>query len=135
MVSAFHTSIDDQRIIPDTDHWEDSFYDTVQDEQSLTSEHPLITTEEPDNSYTFYTARQNAKPCDNITQAFHLSIDKTNFIRENQVDTFLLDLSDRELYGYNEPFDAFNYCTDPVIQDSQISYMFTTSTLLRVLTN
>jgi hypothetical protein len=120
MVSAFHTSIDDQRIIPDTDHWEDKFYDTVQDEQLLTSEHSLTTTEEPGNSNTFYTARQNAKPSDNITRAFLLSIDKTNFIRENQVDTFLSDLSDRELYGYNEPFDAFNYCTDPVIQDYHV---------------
>jgi hypothetical protein len=121
MVSAFHTSIDDQRVIPDTNHWEHTFYDTVQDEQSLTIDHSLTTTEEPIDSNAFYTARQNGKPRDSISRAFHLSIDQTNFV------TFLSDLSDRELFGYNEPFDAFNYCTDPVIQDSQISYMFTTS--------
>jgi hypothetical protein len=114
-VSAFHTSIDDQRIIPDTDHWEDTFYDSTQDDQLLKSE------QDSTNFDNFYTARQNTKPCDRVSRAFHLTIDKTNFIRENQVDTFLSDLSDRELYGYNEPVDSLHYSTDPVIQNSQIS--------------
>jgi hypothetical protein len=57
----------------------------------------------------FYTARQNLKPHDRLTKAFHLHIDKQHFIRSKDVDHFLTALPDRELFGYNEPFDSYEY--------------------------
>ena len=121
-ISSFHTSIHDERITTENNQWDDTFYDTNEDNTDLSS-----IDEEQSQTDHYYTARQNSKPSDKLSRAFHLRIDHTNFIRENDVDTFLSELTDKELFGYNEPFDSFSYHTDPVIRKSQISYMLTRS--------
>ena len=121
-ISAFHTSVHNERIVTDSKNWDDTFYDSVEDHDTLP-----IADQQLDNKDQFHSARQNPKPSDKLSRAFHLRIDQTNFIRENEVDTFLSELSDKELFGYNEPFDSLSYHTDPVIRQSQISYMLTTS--------
>jgi hypothetical protein len=61
-----------------------------------------------DDAY-FYDPSDNLSPAARLGRAFHLSVDYTFFIRDHHVDTFLAQLHDDELYGYNEPFDTYAY--------------------------
>jgi hypothetical protein len=56
----------------------------------------------------FYTARQNPRPSDRLSRAFQLDSPGNLFTRSTAVEIFLEDLSDRELLGYNLPFDSFD---------------------------
>ena len=137
MLHAFHTSLDGGRFTTvDNDSSnnqepQDIFYDTdtfnpqeyTQDvdrhtEPTLIQPNPDIIDDIIDDEQ-YYTARQNQKPSDRLTKAFHLQIDKSNFIRNIDVDQFLESLPDRELVGYNEPFNSYEYFTHDVHREYQ----------------
>ena len=79
---------------------------------------------------TFYTARQNSKPSDTLSKAFHLTLDYDCFVRDNTVNTFLDDMTDRELLGYNEPLDSFTYFAGTCYNDVHAHRMMTKSNVL-----
>jgi hypothetical protein len=122
---AFHTSLDGGRFIPTNivttmnDHifYDENFFDAYETIEQIPS-YNKINNELPNdiidedtmiNEHQFFTARQNSKPHDRLTRAFHLNLDKNNFTRTNVVDQFLDELQDRELFGYNVPFDSYQY--------------------------
>ena len=65
----------------------------------------------------FLQPSQDMSPANRLGRAFHLSADKNTFIREGQVYDLLEELDDRELLGYNEPFDSLAFTFDSIQND------------------
>ena len=74
------------------------------------SEHPI----DPEIGHKeqelyFFDASDDFQPCSCLGKAFHLSLDYESFLWDHEVDSFIEDLDQDELFGQNISFDGYGY--------------------------
>ena len=57
----------------------------------------------------FFDTSDDFQPCARLGKAFHLSLDYESFLRDHEVDSFIEDLDQDELFGQNISFDGYGY--------------------------